>query len=76
MEKWFNEFSWPQRLGSDGGPQFRHEFEEWCTANITFKLSSARNPASKGLAEATVKRVKHLLEKTDGPSSFSRAMLA
>jgi hypothetical protein len=33
MEKWFCEFGWPQRLGSDGGPQFRHEFEEWCAAN-------------------------------------------
>jgi transposase InsO family protein len=77
MEKWFEHFGWPQRLGSDGGPQFRHEFEEWCSANnITFELSSARNPASNGLAEAAVKRVKHLLEKTDGPSSFSRAMLA
>jgi transposase InsO family protein len=77
MEKWFCEFGWPQRLGSDGGPQFRHEFEEWCAVNhITFKLSSARNPASNGLAEAAVKRVKHLLEKVDGPSSLSRALLA
>jgi transposase InsO family protein len=77
MEKWFDGFGWPQRLGSDGGPQFRHEFEDWCTANsIIFELSSARNPASNGLAEAAVKRVKHLLEKIDGPSSLSRALLA
>jgi hypothetical protein len=77
MEKWFNEFGWPQRLGSDGGPQFCHEFEEWCMTNTnTLELSSAWNPASNGLAEATVNRVKHLLEKTNGPSSFSRAMLA
>jgi hypothetical protein len=72
-----HEFGWPQRLGSDGSRQFRQEFKEWCTANnITFKLSSARNLASNGLAEAAVKQVKHLLEKTDGPSLFSRAMLA
>jgi hypothetical protein len=77
MEKWFCKLGWPQRLGSDDGHQFRHEFEEWCAANhITFELSSARNPASNGLAEATVKRVKHLLEKIKGPSSFSRALLA
>jgi hypothetical protein len=56
MEKWFCEFGWPQRLGSNGGPQFRQEFEEWCMANnITFELSSARNPASNGLVEAAVK---------------------
>ena len=77
LEKWFNELGWPKRLGSDGGPQFRQDFEEWCSANsIAFELSSARNPASNGLAEAGVKRVKHLLEKIDGPSSFTRGLLA
>jgi hypothetical protein len=35
MEKWFCKFGWPQRLGSDGGPQFHHEFEEWCAANTS-----------------------------------------
>jgi transposase InsO family protein len=78
MEKWFERVRLaPTPRLSDGGPQFRHEFEEWCTANnIIFELSSARNPASNGLAEAAVKQVKHLLEKIDGPSSLSRAMLA
>jgi hypothetical protein len=45
MEKWFCEFGWPQRLGSDRGPQFRHEFEEWCSANniiFEFPLQGTR----------------------------------
>jgi len=77
LEKWFNEFGWPLNLGSDGGPQVRQDFEEWCAANsILFELSSAMNPTSNGLAEAGVKRVTHLLDKVDGPSSFFRGLLA
>ena len=60
LASWFNTFGWPSVIRSDGGPQFRHVFHEFCTArNITHEVSSAFN----GLAEAGVKQTKFLLQK-------------
>jgi DNA-binding protein Fis len=74
---WFNEVGWPKSLGSDGGPQFREEFTAWAKSNkIKFELSSSYNPMSNGLAESGVKRMKHLLEKSDSWTSFLEALLA
>ena len=61
LEQWFNEFGWPTHIRTDGGPQFRSEFKEFCTAHgITHELSSPYNPESNGLAEAAVKSLKGL----------------
>ncbi len=61
----FWEFGLPNRVRSDGGPQFASsEFRDFLTAlDITHEISSPYNPASNGLAEAGVKQVKHLMIK-------------
>ncbi len=65
LEKWFSEWGWPSSIRSDGGPQFRTEFGEWCRKNaISHEKCSPYNPRSNGLAEAAVKNVKYLLKKT------------
>jgi hypothetical protein len=47
LSSWFNEFGWPKSIGSDGGPQFKEQFKEFCTAKkIIHELSSVRNPQS------------------------------
>jgi transposase InsO family protein len=64
LHAWFCEWGFPQVLRSDGGPQFRSEFREFCAKhNIEHELSSPYNPQSNGLAEAGVKNVKRLLKK-------------
>ena len=64
MQSWMYLEGTPLRLRSDGGPQFRGPFQDWCqTMGITHELASPYNPESNGLAEAAVKNVKHLLLK-------------
>jgi len=64
VDKWFLDFGFPQTIRSDGGPQFRGEFEEYCKKHgIIHELSAAHNHPSNGLAEAAVKSVKYLLIK-------------
>ena len=80
MATWFNDYGWPQRCRTDGGPQFRTEFAEFCTAhNIDYNQTSPYNSQSNGLAEAAVKNVKRLIQKiTDGnvsPKEFSALLL-
>ena len=56
----------PVRLRSDGGPQFRSEFEDWAKKeNITHELSSPYHHQSNGHAEVTVREMKYLLTKTE-----------
>ena len=31
LSDWFNLLGWPRSIGSDGGPQFRSEFSDFCT---------------------------------------------
>ena len=62
LENWFNEFGWPTHIRTDGGPQFKSEFKEFCTAHgIQHELSSPYNPESNGLAEAAVKNLKGIV---------------
>ena len=62
LEQWFNDFGWPTHIRTDGGPQFRSEFKEFCAAHgITHELSSPYNPESNGLAEAAVKNLKGIV---------------
>ena len=64
MTTWFYDFGFPRVIRSDGGPQFRTEFEQYCRSNgITKELSSPYNPQSNGLAESAVKQVKYLMKK-------------
>ncbi len=64
MQRWFYDFGFPERVRSDGGPQFRGPFSSFCRDNgICHELSSAYNPQSNGLAESAVKNVKAIIGK-------------
>ena len=76
LSKWFQTFGFPERLRSDGGPQFKDYFSDFCKMhNIQHDGSSAYNSQSNGLAESAVKNVKHLLIKClDKNEDFDNAM--
>ena len=64
MERYFDFVGWPCSIRTDGGPQFRGPFQDFCKAmSIEHELASAYNPNSNGLAEAGVKSCKYLIEK-------------
>ena len=73
--QWFLDFGFPQTIRSDGGPQFRSEFDSFLEEhNIIHEVSSPYNPKSNGSAEAAVKNMKHLLDKCQGYNTdFMRA---
>ena len=57
----------PQSIRTDGGPQFRTEFDEFCKAKgIAVEHSSPNHHQSNGHAESAVKSVKKLLMKCEG----------
>ena len=61
----FDEFGWPKKIRSDGGPQFRQAFTSFCKLHgISHELASAYNLESNGLAEAAVKSMKALVVRT------------
>jgi hypothetical protein len=78
MLAWFRDWGFPQRVRSDGGPQFRAEFKEFCAQwGIVHEVSSPYNPASNGLAEAAVKNVKRLVAKCGATGqNFDEALFA
>ena len=45
LADWFTEFGWPSAIRTDGGPQFRSEFMQFCEQHgIKHELSSPYNP--------------------------------
>jgi len=69
-------FGFPQYIRSDGGPQFRSEFDAFCkTFHITHELSAPYHPQSNGLAEAAVKNMKLLMERCGSWIAFETALL-
>ena len=59
LSECFNLLGWPRSIRSDGGPQFRSEFTDFCNKNhIRHEMSSPYNPRANGLAESAVKTVK------------------
>ena len=72
----FDLFGWPTAISTDGGPQFRADFQQFCREHsITHEQSSPYYPQSNGLAEAAVKNAKNLMEKCDDEKSdFSIAL--
>ena len=76
LDEWFLEHGRPQRIRSDGGPQFRSEFKKWCKSrNIIHEQSSAYHHESNGHAEVAVRDMKSLLEKTESWKKFQPALL-
>ena len=76
LEEWFVDNGKPERIRTDGGPQFREKFTRWCKEqNIIHELSSAYHHESNGHAEVTVRDMKRLLEKTHTEKEFRRALL-
>ena len=74
LKSWFLLFGFPRCIRTDGGPQFRSEFRDFCEKNsIIHQLSSPYHPASNGAAEIGVKAVKALMLKTTS-SSFEEAL--
>ena len=69
---------YPQRLFSDGGLQFTAEKTQTFLKKhgIDMRLSTPGYAQSNGLAESSVKAVKHLLQKCKGkPSDFNDGLL-
>lgn len=76
LMNWFVDFGFPRYLTSDGGPQMRSEFVQWCHKHfITHTLSSAYHPQSNGLAESGVKSLKYLLLKLNSSSELPLKLL-
>ena len=76
LERWFYEWGFPRQIISDGGPQFRSEFKDWCDRHyILHQASSPYNSQSNGLAEAAVKSMKALLLKLESWKEFTEALI-
>ncbi|XP_059098387.1 uncharacterized protein K02A2.6-like [Tigriopus californicus] len=76
LRDWFVDYGVPQIIRSDGGPQFRSEFQDFCRdMHITHQLSSAYHPASNGHAESAVKSMKMLLQKYENNWRYFRQSL-
>ena len=75
VKPWFDLLCWPQTIYSDGGSQFRSEFDQFCRKhNMLQEFISPHNPQANGLAESAVKNVKHLLIKCKQENeNFQRA---
>ena len=75
--EWFQDYGFPEVFRSDGGPQFRQEFKDFCEHHdIRHELSSPYNSQSNGLAESAVKSMKYLLTKCQGNLVNFRQCLA
>ena len=75
LHDWFLDMGKPVNLRSDGGPQFRQEFEDWCKDQcINHELSSPYNHQSNGHAEVAVREMKNLLAKTGTYPKFRLAL--
>ena len=74
LTRWFTEYGWPTYIRTDGGPQFRGEFAEFCEGNsVKHEQASAYNPESNGLAEAAVKNMIRKRRKENAAPESSQA---
>ena len=78
LENLFLEYGYPSSIRTDGGPQFRSDFVEYCKVkNIRHELASPYNPESNGLAEAAVKNLKSLVIRcNEGNEDLKEAIAA
>ena len=72
----FLEYGRSQVIRTDGGPQFRTSFSDFCKDyRVEHQTSSPYHPQSNGHAEAAVKNMKHLLAKSDNFPEFRQNLL-
>ena len=66
LRRWFAEVGVPEKLKTDGGPQFSSKrFKDFCQRwQVMHQMSSPHYPQANGHAEAAVKCVKNLIYKT------------
>ena len=78
LTAWFNLLGWPKNIRSDGGPQYRSDFNHFCIKNnICHELTSPHNPQANGLSESGVKNAKRLLLKCEiTGEDFQRSLQA
>eukprot|EP00095_Tigriopus_kingsejongensis_P003414 snap_masked-scaffold1126_size61158-processed-gene-0.1 protein:Tk03414 transcript:snap_masked-scaffold1126_size61158-processed-gene-0.1-mRNA-1 annotation:"PREDICTED: uncharacterized protein LOC101063392" len=73
---WLFEFGRPENIRSDGGPQFRSDFQRFCDEiGAFFTQSSPGNSRSNGLAEAAVKLAKSLVLKCGTGRALREALV-
>jgi len=71
LHDWFITNGMPRSIETDGGPQFRDEFAQYCRKwAIKHEISSVSHHQSNGLAEAGVKIAKLLLSKSSEWNDF------
>eukprot|EP00095_Tigriopus_kingsejongensis_P000402 snap_masked-scaffold19_size710362-processed-gene-4.9 protein:Tk00402 transcript:snap_masked-scaffold19_size710362-processed-gene-4.9-mRNA-1 annotation:"PREDICTED: uncharacterized protein LOC100900865" len=75
LDRWFIDYGLPDRIRTDGGPQFRGPFKEYCSSMaVDHELSSPYNHQSNGHAESAVKSMKHLVTKSGSWPKFQLAL--
>ena len=74
ISRWFSELGVPQKLVTDGGPQFSsREFRQFCSRwQIEHAQSTPHYPQSNGHAEAAIKAVKNLIYQTTTNGDLDR----
>ena len=77
LDSLFTEYGFPSVIRSDGRPQFRLEFDEYCKKNsIKHELSSPYNPESNGLAESAVKNLKSIILRCEDTGEDVKSSIA
>ena len=72
LKSWFTEYGWPNVINTDGGPQFRSEFQDFC--KIYNCKNTTQNPT--GFAEAAVQNMKSFVTSTHATQENLREAIA
>ena len=76
LEGIFETFGIPERIRTDGGPQFRQDFASWCQElGMVHELTSPYHPEANGHAEQAVGAMKKLLKTTGSRRQLGEALL-
>ena len=71
---WMVDFGKFSSIRTDGGPQFRGQFDQFCNdEKIIHEKSSPHHPQSNGHAESAVKNMKRLVKTTKNFEEIGRA---
>ena len=74
---WLSRYPRPQKIVTDGGPEFGQEFTDMCDRlGITVSSSSSRNPQGNSIIEAihkTIGQVLHIVVRARNPTTVHKA---